>query len=178
MSKKIVRHIPSGSIKVDRVVYDELSCWNDERDKTQIKYKHKNTKKDKVCHIYKVSGSYTPLANTTGSYDPVSPSRGFSIKRLNELKDENKEKYFRDDDEIICETIITHTIGKPNGRKYKNEYLVEASTTHDSSNHKFLKIWKYYWTDEEGWKPKKQGIIIPIKDGKSFIKDLHEYFSS
>ena len=171
MSKKIVRHIPSGSIIVDRYVK--------RRNNTRIEYKDKNTKKNEMCHIYKVSGSYSSsFTHTTSSYDSVSPSRGYSIKRLKELKDENKEKYFRDDDEIICETIITHTIGKPNGRKYKNEYLVEASTTHDSSNHKFLKIWKYYWTDEEGWQPLKDGIIIPIKDGKSFIKDLHEYFSS
>jgi len=169
MSKKIVRHIPSGSIKVDRVVYDELSCWNDERDKTRIKYKHKNTKQKKVCLIYKVSGSYTPLANTTGSYDSVSQSKGYSIKRLKELKYENKEKYFRDDDEIILEkTIIEKNYG------YTNEYLIEASTNHNSSNHKFLKIWKYYWTDEYGWKPKKQGITIPIKDAKDLIKELYE----
>jgi hypothetical protein len=171
MSKKIVRHIPSGSIKVDRYVK--------RRNNTRIEYKDKNTKKDDECYIYKVSGSYSSsFTHTTSSYDSVSQSKGYSIKRLKELKDENKEKYFRDDDEIICETIITHTIGKPNGRKYKNEYLVEASTTHDSSNHKFLKIWKYFWTDEYGWQPLKDGIIIPIKDGKSFIKDLHEYFSS
>jgi hypothetical protein len=171
MSKKIVRHIPSGSIIVDRYVK--------RRNNTRIEYKDKNTKINEMCHIYKVSGSYSSsFTHTTSSYDSVSQSKGYSIKRLKELKDENKEKYFRDDDEIICETIITHTIGKPNGRKYKNEYLVEASTTHDSSNHKFLKIWKYFWTDEYGWQPLKDGIIIPIKDGKSFIKELNEHFSS
>ena len=101
------------------------------------------------------------------------PLADFAINRLKELKDENKEKYFRDDDEIILEkTIIEKNYG------YTNEYLIEVSTNHNSSNHKFLKIWKYYWTDEEGWKPKKQGIIIPIKDAKPFIKELHEYFSS
>jgi len=97
------------------------------------------------------------------------PLADFAINRLKELKDENKEKYFRDDDEIILEkTIIEKNYG------YTNEYLIEASTNHNSSNHKFLKIWKYYWTDEEGWKPKKQGIIIPIKDGKDLIKELYE----
>ena len=177
MKKKVVRHIPSGSFVVDKLV-DEKQL-TPRRNKTRIEYKDKNTKKNKVCYIYEVSGSYSSsLTHTTSSYDPVSPSRGFSIKRLNELKDENREKYFRDTDEIICETIITHTIGNPNGRKYKNEYLVEASTTHDSSNHKFLKIWKYFWNDDDGWKPLKDGIIIPIKEGKSFIKELNEHFSS
>ena len=171
MSEKITRHIPSGSIKVKRVV--------DKRDKTPIEYVDKNAKQKKVCHIYKVSGSYESGShNTTSSYSSVSPPRVFAINRLNELKDENKEKYFRDEDEIICEKIITHKIGNPNGRRYKNEYLLEASTTHDSSNHKFLKIWKYFWTDDGGWNPLKDGIIIPIKDAKSFIKELNEHFSS
>ena len=162
MSKKIVRHIPSGSIIVDRYVK--------RRNNTRIEYKDKNTKINDECYIYKVSGSYSSsFTHTTSSYDSVSQSKGYSIKRLKELKDENKEKYFREDDEILLEkTIIEKNYG------YTNEYLIEASTNHNSSNHKFLKIWKYYWTDEEGWKPKKQGIIIPIKDGKSFIKDLHE----
>ena len=157
MSEKIVRHIPSGSIKVKRFVA--------KRDKTTIEYVEKNTKQEKVCYIYKVSGSYTPLANTTGSYDPVSPSRGFSIKRLNELKDE--KKYFRNEDEILLEKTI---IEGP----YRNEILIEVSTNHGRTNHKYLKIWKYYWTDEYGWKPKKQGITIPIKDAKDLIKELYE----
>ncbi len=97
------------------------------------------------------------------------PLVDFATDRLNELKDENREKYFREDDEILLEKII---IEKNYG--YTNEYLIEASTNHNSSNHKFLKIWKYYWTDEYGWKPKKQGILIPIKDGKDLIKELYE----
>ena len=97
--------------------------------------------------------------------------KGLTTKRLNELKDE--KKYFRNEDEILLEkTIIEKNYG------YTNEYLIEVSTNHNSSNHKFLKIWKYYWTDEYGWQPLKDGIIIPIKDAKPIIKDLHEYFSS
>ncbi|MBT7515280.1 MAG: hypothetical protein HN655_05415 [Candidatus Marinimicrobia bacterium] len=95
------------------------------------------------------------------------PLVDFSTNRLYELKDENKEKYFRDDDEIILEKTIIE-------RPYGNECLIEVSTNHGSSNHKYLKIWKYYWTDEYGWKPTKQGIVIPIKDGKDLIKELYE----
>ena len=158
MSEKIVRHIPSGSIKVKRVV--------DKRDKTPIEYVDEITKQEKVCHIYKVSGSYESGShNTTSSYSSVSPPRVFAIKRLNELKDE--KKYFRNEDEILLEKII---IEGP----YRNEILIEASTNHGRTNHKFLKIWKYYWTDEYGWKPTKQGITIPIKDGKDLIKELYE----
>ena len=41
------------------------------------------------------------------------PLVDFSTNRLYELKDENKEKYFRDDDEIILEkTIIERPYGK------------------------------------------------------------------
>ena len=160
MSEKIVRHIPSGSIKVDRYVK--------RRNNTRIEYKDKNTKKDDECYIYKVSGSYSSsLTHTTSSYSSVSQSKGYSIKRLKELKDENKEKYFRDDDEILLEKIIKEG-------PYRNEILIEASTNHGRTNHKFLKIWKYYWTDEYGWKPTKQGITIPIKDGKDLIKELYE----
>jgi|TARA_B100001964_G_scaffold221430_1_gene265431 hypothetical protein len=177
MSEKIVRHIPSGTLTIDKLV-DERQL-TPRRNKTRIKYKDKNTKKDKECHIYKVSGSYTSsLSHTTSSYDPVKLSTGVEYKRKGEWKDHYREKYFRDEDEIICEKIITHKIGNPNGRRYKNEYLLEASTTHDSSNHKFLKIWKYFWTDDGGWNPLKDGIIIPIKDAKSFIKELNEHFSS
>ena len=166
MSEKITRHIPSGSIKVKRVV--------DKRDKTPIEYVDKNAKQKKVCHIYKVSGSYESGShNTTSSYSSVSPPRVFAINRLNELKDENKEKYFREDDEILLEKII---IEKNYG--YTNEYLIEASTNHGSSNHKYLKIWKFYFDNNEGWKPTRQGLIIPIKDGKSFIKEIQEYFNS
>ena len=166
MSEKITRHIPSGSIKVKRVV--------DKRDKTPIEYVDENTKQKKVCHIYKVSGSYESGShNTTSSYSSVSPSRVFAIKRLNELKDENREKYFRDTDEIICSKTYTQ---KSNG--YTNEYLIEASTNHGSSNHKYLKIWKFYFDNDEGWKPTKHGLTIPIKDGKSFIKEIQEYFNS
>jgi len=158
MSEKIVRHIPSGSIKVKKVV--------DKRDKTPIEYVDEITKQEKVCHIYKVSGSYESGShNTTSSYSSVSPPRVFAIKRLNELKDE--KKYFRNEDEILLEKII---IEGP----YRNEILIEASTNHGRTNHKFLKIWKYYWTDEYGWKPTKQGITIPIKDGKDLIKELYE----
>ena len=99
------------------------------------------------------------------------PLVDFSTNRLYELKDENKEKYFRDDDEIILEKTIIE-------RPYGKECLIEVSTNHGSSNHKYLKIWKYYWTDEYGWKPTKQGIVIPIKDGKDLIKELYEHFSS
>jgi len=108
MSKKIVRHIPSGSIIVDRYVK--------RRNNTRIEYKDKNTKKDDECYIYKVSGSYSSsFTHTTSSYDSVSQSKGYSIKRLKELKDENKEKYFRDDDEIILEkTIIEKNYGYTN----------------------------------------------------------------
>ena len=95
------------------------------------------------------------------------PLVDFSTNRLNELKDENKGKYFRDDDEIILEKTIIE-------RPYGKECLIEVSTNHGSSNHKYLKIWKYYWTDEYGWKPTKQGIVIPIKDGKDLIKELYE----
>ena len=95
------------------------------------------------------------------------PLVDFSTNRLYELKDENKEKYFRDDDEIILEKTIIE-------RPYGKECLIEASTNHGSSNHKYLKIWKYYWTDDDGWKPTKQGIVIPIKDGKDLIKELYE----
>ena len=158
MSEKIVRHIPSGSIKVKRVV--------DKRDKTPIEYVDENTKQKKVCHIYKVSGSYVSGSqNTTKSYSSVSPPRVFAIKRLNELKDE--KKYFRNEDEILLEKTF---IEGP----YGNEYLIEASTNHGRTNHKYLKIWKYYWTDDDGWKPTKQGIVIPIKDGKDLIKELYE----
>ena len=158
MSEKITRHIPSGSIKVKRVV--------DKRDKTPIEYVDKNTKQKKVCHIYKVSGSYESGShNTTSSYSSVSPPRVFAIKRLNELKDE--KKYFRNEDEILLEKTI---IEGP----YRNEILIEVSTNHGRTNHKYLKIWKYYWTDKDGWKPKKQGITIPIKDAKDLIKELYE----
>ena len=95
------------------------------------------------------------------------PLADFATNRLNELKDENREKYFREDDEILLEKTIIEG-------SYRNEILIEASTNHGSSNHKYLKIWKYYWTDEDGWKPKKQGITIPIKDGKDLIKELYE----
>ncbi len=158
MSEKIVRHIPSGSIKVDRYVK--------RRNNTRIEYKDKNTKKDDECYIYKVSGSYSSsLTHTTSSYSSVSPPRVFAIKRLNELKDE--KKYFRNEDEILLEKTI---IEGP----YRNKILIEASTNHGRTNHKYLKIWKYFWTDEYGWKPKKQGITIPIKDGKDLIKELYE----
>jgi predicted ribosome quality control (RQC) complex YloA/Tae2 family protein len=158
MSEKIVRHIPSGSIKVKRVV--------DKRDKTPIEYVDKNTKQEKVCYIYKVSGSYVSGSqNTTKSYSSVSSPKVFAIKRLNELKDE--KKYFRNEDEILLEKTI---IEGP----YRNKILIEASTNHGRTNHKYLKIWKYFWTDEYGWKPKKQGITIPIKDGKDLIKELYE----
>ena len=99
--------------------------------------------------------------------------RGLATKRLNELKDENREKYFRDTDEVICSKTYTQ---KSNG--YTNEYLIEASTNHGSSNHKYLKLWKFYFDNNEGWKPTRQGLIIPIKDGKSFIKEIQEYFNS
>ena len=158
MSEKIVRHIPSRSIKVKKVV--------DKRDKTPIEYVDEITKQEKVCHIYKVSGSYeSDSHNTTSSYSSVSPPRVFAIKRLNELKDE--KKYFRNEDEILLEKIIKEG-------PYRNEILIEASTNHGRTNHKFLKIWKYFWTDEYGWKPRKQGIVIPIKDGKDLIKELYE----
>jgi hypothetical protein len=160
MSEKIVRHIPSATIIVDRYVK--------RRNNTRIEYKDKITKKDDECYIYKVSGSYSSSFNhTTSSYDPVTQSRGYSTKRLKELKDENKEKYFRNTDEIILEKTIIE-------RPYGKECLIEASTNHGSSNHKYLKIWKYYWTDDDGWKPTKQGITIPIKDGKDLIKELYE----
>jgi hypothetical protein len=158
MSEKIVRHIPSRSIKVKKVV--------DKRDKTPIEYVDEITKQEKVCHIYKVSGSYESGShNTTSSYSSVSPPRVFAIKRLNELKDE--KKYFRNEDEILLEKIIKEG-------PYRNEILIEASTNHGRTNHKFLKIWKYYWDDDDGWKPTKQGITIPIKDGKDLIKELYE----
>ena len=96
--------------------------------------------------------------------------RGLATKRLNEL---NREKYFREDDEIICSKTFTQ---KGNG--YMNEYLIEASTNHGSSNHKYLKLWKFYFDNNEGWKPTRQGLIIPIKYGKSFIKEIQEYFNS
>ena len=101
------------------------------------------------------------------------PLSDFATNRLNELKDENREKYFRDTDEIIFSKTYTQ---KSNA--YTNEYLIEASTNHGSSNHKYLKIWKFYFDNDEGWKPTKQGIIIPIKDGKSFIKEIQNYFNS
>ena len=153
---KINRIVPSQSLVLDKLV--------DDRDKVNVS----------GSLIYKVSGSYSSsFTETTSSYDPVSPPVRYSIKRLNEMKDENREKYFRNDDEIICEKIVKQ---KSNG--YNNEYLIEASTNHSSSNHKYLKIWKYYWTDDEGWKPTKSGLVIPIKDAKSFIKDLYDNFNS
>ena len=99
--------------------------------------------------------------------------RGLATNRLNELKDENREKHFRDTDEIICSKTFTQ---KSNG--YTNEYLIEASTNHGSSNHKYLKLWKFYFDNNEGWKPTRQGLIIPIKDGKSIIKKIQECFNS
>ena len=99
--------------------------------------------------------------------------KGLTTKRLNELKDENREKYFRDTDEIICSKTFTQK-----SKGYTNEYLIEASTNHGSSNHKYLKLWKFYFDNNEGWKPTRQGLIIPIKDGKLFIKEIQEYFNS
>ncbi|MBC8214203.1 MAG: hypothetical protein H8E71_06150 [Candidatus Marinimicrobia bacterium] len=153
---KINRIVPSQSIVLDKLV--------DDRDKVIVS----------GSLIYKVSGSYSSsFTKTTSSYDPVSPPIGFSINKLNEMKDYDREKYYRDDDEIICEKIV-----KQKSNTYNNEYLIEASTNHSSSNHKYLKIWKYYWTDDEGWQPTKSGLVVPIKEAKSFIKDLHDNFSS
>jgi len=163
MKKGIVRQIPSGSIKIDK--------YSDERHKTPIEYFDKNTKQIETCEIYKVSGSYTSsLTHTTSSYSSVSQSKGYSIKRLKELRNENKGKYFRKEDEILLEKTITEK-----RFSFNNEYLIEVSTNHSSSNHKYLKIWKYYYDElEYDWKPTKQGIVIPIKDGKDLIKELYD----
>ena len=75
--------------------------------------------------------------------------------------------HFRDTDEIICIKKITQ---KGNG--YMNEYLIMTTTNHSSSNHKYLNIRKFYW--DNGWKPTKQGLLLPIKDGKAMIKEIYE----
>jgi len=182
---KINRIVPSKQIVIKNVDERNLLSKNErylikkyERDLLSMSGSESSSNNNRNYNIvngsliYKVSGSYISFF-TTSSYEPVCPSVGYSIKRLNEMKDNDREKYYRDDDEIICEKIVKQ---KSNG--YNNEYLIEASTNHSSSNHKYLKIWKYYWTDDEGWKPTKSGLVIPIKDAKSFIKELHNYFNS
>ena len=100
--------------------------------------------------------------------------KDYALKKLRELKNENKGKYFRKQDEILSETYITEK-----KRSFNNEYLIEVSTNHNSSNRKILKIWKYYYDElDYDWKPTKQGIVIPIKDGKKIIKELSEIFNS
>ena len=88
--------------------------------------------------------------------------KDYALKKLRELKNENKGKYFRKQDEILSETYITEK-----KHSFNNEYLIEVSTNHNSSNRKVLKIWKLSMLMKHG------GIQRGMKHGL-FAKKLYD----
>jgi len=167
MKKNIKRLVPSGSIQVDNVEDKYGNPYTDKRKKDSV-----NDQDGYQGEIYKVSGSYeSPFSSSVNPphiYEPVSESRGSAIKRLKEFEDDTK--YRRSDDNIFYSYEF-----KERNRKYLNEYSIEVSTSHNNVNVKLLKLWKMYWDDVNcDWKHSKQGLVIPIKDGKRFIKELSE----
>tara|TARA_B100000287_G_scaffold310977_1_gene294232 strand:- start:11 stop:376 length:366 start_codon:yes stop_codon:yes gene_type:complete len=99
-----------------------------------------------------------------------------SSERLKELqtKKEPHETYGKELP-IIDEVSIYHTSGK---NKYKKT-LIETREVLSSSNHKFLKIWELYQPTESSqfqYEYGRQGMIIPIKEGKKLIKRLYKHY--
>ena len=167
MKKNIKRSVPSGFIQVDNVEDKYGNPYTDNRKKEAVVDKGKFQ-----GYIYKVSGSHeSPFSSSVNPphlYESVSVSRGSAIKRLKEFGDDTK--YVRNDDNVFYSYYF-----KEKNRKYLNEYSIEVSTSHNNVNVKLLKLWKMYWDEFEcDWKHSKQGLVIPIKDGKKFIKELSE----
>ena len=77
-----------------------------------------------------------------------------------------KYENMKNDDDVIFDEEIDDL-----------RYVVR--TYHDRTNHKFLEFRTLYFCEEcNDWCNKGELYRLPIKLGKSFIKDLHDYFSS
>jgi hypothetical protein len=77
-----------------------------------------------------------------------------------------KYENMKNDDDVIFDEEIDDL-----------RYVVR--TYHDRTNHKYLEFRTLYWCNEcNDWCNKGELYRLPIKLGKSFIKDLHDYFSS
>jgi len=99
-----------------------------------------------------------------------------SSERLKELKrnDEPHQTYGKELP-IIDEVSIYHSSGR---NQYKKT-LIETREVLSSSNHKFLKIWELYQpTESSQWEYEygRQGMIIPIKDAKKWIKRMYQHY--
>ena len=99
-----------------------------------------------------------------------------SSERLKELKrnDEPHQTYGKELP-IIDEVSIYHSSGR---NQYKKT-LIETREVLSSSNHKFLKVWELYQpTESSQWEYEygRQGMIIPIKDAKKWIKRMYQHY--
>ncbi len=98
-----------------------------------------------------------------------------SSQRLKELNNSNSSNKYGNELDTIDETTIYHN----GGRNRNKRTLLETTEVHSSTNHKFLKIWELYEPTESSqyqWEYGKQGIFIPIKDAKKWIKRLYEHY--
>ena len=97
------------------------------------------------------------------------------LKELQELKNSSTSNDYGKELSSIDETTIYHKGGR---NQYKRT-LLETTEVLSSSNHKFLKIWELYEPTESSqyqWKYGRQGIRIPIKDAKKWIKRLYQHY--
>ena len=77
-----------------------------------------------------------------------------------------KYENMKNDDDVIFDEEIDDL-----------RYVVR--TCHDRTNYKLLEFRTLYWCNEcDDWCNKGELYRLPIKLGKSFTKDLHDYFSS
>ena len=99
-----------------------------------------------------------------------------STQRLKELnKTKSTTPKFGKELPIIDEVKIYNR----GGRNHNKRTLLETREVLSSSNHKFLKVWELYEPNELShvqWEYGRQGMIIPIKDAKKWIKRLYQHY--
>lgn len=97
-----------------------------------------------------------------------SSIRKTSIKRLNELKDENNSQY------DVKEPLYEIEVLKHHRRKYPQTELIEVDTYKDSTNHKKVRISVSFFNHSMYEYQPSKSISLPIKDFKKMMKDLND----
>ena len=162
MNKNITRVIPSESLKGSKV--------NEFGNPISDTRKKKPTFVDGKFNgeIYEVGKKYQQAYTERNTFEPVDRVVSTSIKRLEELKDEKKVKL----KERVREELLFSYEFREKNKQFKNDYEIQVSSCYNNYNMKMLKIWKMYWSNEEGWKHTKDGFVMPIKEGKKMLREL------
>ncbi len=162
MNKNISRVIPSEAIKGSKVnEFGNPSVDTRKKKPTFVDGKFSG-------EIYEVGEKYQQSFTERNNFEPVNRVVSSSIKRLEEFKDEKKVKV---KDRVREELLFSYEFKEKN-KRFVNDYEIQVSSCYNNYNMKMLKIWKMYWSNEEGWKHTKDGFVMPIKEGKKMLREL------